>query len=146
MTSRLLAPRFVAAAALAVALPIVAGCGAGKGDISGKVKYKGEVLPGGSVQFMTPGGAFTSEIASDGSYSISGAATGPAKISITYQDPRYVEYMNALVISARDPSKPKPKGNPDDFNKVPTKYTDPNTSGLTYEVKSGSQSYDIELK
>lgn len=122
------------------------GCGGGTGTVSGTVTHNGQPLPYGSVQFVSPGGAFVSEIGPDGSYTINAVPTGVSKISITCQDPKYVEYMKALSASARDPKLPKPKGSPEDFNKIPNQYTDPNTSGLTYEVKSGKQTHDIVLK
>ncbi len=136
-----------AAGLLVVALPLAGGCGNGKGDVSGKVTYKGELLKFGSVQFMSPAGAMVSEIQSDGTYSLTGVPSGTSKISVTCQDDEgYVKYMHALAASAKDKSKPKPKGHPDDFSKVPAKYNDFDKSGLTYEVKSGKQTYDIELK
>jgi hypothetical protein len=144
--ARLFTPRPAAAAFLAVALSAAAGCSGGTGNVTGKITYKNEPVPGGSVQFMSPAGAFVGEIGPDGSYSVSGVPTGASKIAITCQDPKYAEYMNQLAAHARDPKVPKPKGSPDDFNKIPTKYTDFTSSGLTYEVKSGSQTHDIELK
>lgn len=141
------AVRCAATAVLALVAPVLAGCGgSGKGDVSGKITYNGQTLPYGSVQFMSPGGAFVSMIESDGSYSIKGVAAGISKISITCQDPKYAEFMKQLSESARNPKVPKPKGNPEDFDKIPSKFTNPESSGLTYTVKSGSQTFDIELK
>ena len=34
----------------------------------------------------------------------------------------------------------------EDFNKIPGKFSDFSTSGLTYEVKSGPQTHDLELE
>ena len=128
------------------AIILIAGCGGGKGNVTGKVSYKGQPLPYGNVQFSTSGGAFVSEIASDGSYSISGVPTGSAKITVNCQDPGYVEYMKALSSAGRDPKAPKPKGKPEDFDRIPTKYNSFETSGLTYDVKSGNTTFDIDLK
>jgi hypothetical protein len=143
---RSLTPRRCAVVLLAVALPLAAGCGSKKGDVSGKITYKGQPLPYGSIQFLSPAGAFVGEIGSDGIYSVAGVPSGTSKISITCQDPKYADFMKALSAASRDPKLPKPKGNPEDFNKIPTKYTDFDTSGLTYEVKSGTQTHDIDLK
>lgn len=137
---------WISAAVLVVSLPLLTGCGGGKGSVSGKVMYNGTALPFGSVQFMTPGGAFVSEIGSDGSYSLTGIPTGSATISVTCQDPKYADYMKQLSASSRDPKAPKPKGRPEDYSKIPSKYSDFSTSGLTYEIKSGTQTHNIELK
>jgi len=137
---------WISAAVLVASLPLLTGCGGGTGSVSGKVMYNGTALPYGSVQFMTPGGAFVSEIGSDGSYSLSSLPIGSATISVTCQDPKYADYMKQLSASGRDPKIPKPKGRPEDYSKIPSKYSDFNTSGLTYEVKSGAHTYNIELK
>ena len=140
------ASRRVAAVVCGIALVLVAGCGGGKGNVSGKVTYEGKPLSFGTVQFMSPAGAVGTEIGEDGSYSLSGVPVGMSKIAVTCQDPKFVEYMKALSASSRDPKLPKPKGNPEDFNKIPTKYGDFGLSGLTYEVKTGSQTHNIDLK
>jgi hypothetical protein len=133
------------AAALALAALPLAGCG-GTGSVSGKVTYNGAPLPYGSVQFLTPGGAFVADIGPDGSYSLSGVPAGPARVSVTCQDPRYAEHMRQLAAHGRDPRSPAPRGRFDDFNKIPSRFNDPTTSGLAFEVQSGSQAWDINLK
>jgi hypothetical protein len=138
--------RFALAAALAASLTALTGCGAGTGSVSGKVTFNGAPRPGGSVQFLTPGGAFVAEIGPDGSYSLSGVPTGPAKISVTCQDPRYAEYMNQLAAAGRDSKAKRPKVRPEDFNRIPARFNDPTTSGLAYEVGSGSQTHNIDLR
>ena len=141
-----LAPRIAAAILLAVALSLAAGCGRGKGDVSGKVTYNGKPLPFGNVQFISPAGNVPGEIKPDGTYSVTGVPVGLSKIAVNCQDPAYADYMKALSASIKDKNVPKPKGNPEDFDKIPRKYFDPEQSGLTYEVKSGAQTYDIDLK
>jgi hypothetical protein len=131
--------------ALALALPLAAGCGGGKGTVTGRVTYKGDPLPYGNVQFFTSGGAFVAEIKADGTYTLPDVPAGPARISVNCQDPKYADFMKALSASARDPKAPKPKGRPEDFDKIPSKYNDPDAGGLTYTVKSGTQTHDIPL-
>ena len=138
---------WLAAGFLAVTLPLAGGCGGGKGDVSGKVTYKGQALASGSVQFMSPAGALVADIGTDGTYKVVGVPSGTSKISVSCQDDDgYMKYMHALAASSKDKSKPKPKGSPDDFSKIPAKYNDFEKSGLTCEVKSGPQTFDIELK
>jgi hypothetical protein len=44
------------------------------------------------------------------------------------------------VTTAKDPKGKKP------FVAIPEKYGRPNTSGLTFEVKKGEQTYDVDLR
>jgi hypothetical protein len=127
--------------ALSLLVLAVGGCGKSTGNVSGKVSYQGKPLPGGYVNFMSEGeqGSFkASGIKEDGSYSVSGLAVGPAKISIQ-------------GLSARRLADLPGQGGKDEKTQqkevyVPDKYGNAETSGLKYEVKPGSQSYDIELK
>jgi len=148
--SYLLSPRRIATAVqllgFSVFTLVISGCAGGTGDVSGKVTYKNEPLPYGSVQFETSAGSFVGDIKADGTYSVSGIPRGAAKVNVTCQDPKYADFMKQLSASARDKSIPKPKGNPEDFNKIPGKYNDFSTSGLTLDVKPGSQTYNIDLK
>jgi hypothetical protein len=117
------------------------GCGKSTGNVSGKVTYQGNPLPGGYVNFMNQGEqniTKTSEIKADGSYSVSGLPVGTAKISVQ-------------GLSARRLADLPGQGGKDEKIQqkevfVPPQYGNSETSGLTYEVKPGSQSHEIELK
>jgi hypothetical protein len=136
-------PRRIALFVLAFSLviPTVCGCGKNTGNVSGKVSYQGKPLPGGYVNFMSEGEQSTfktSQINEDGSYSVSGLSVGPAKISVQ-------------GLSARRLADLPGQGRKDEKIQqrevyVPPQYGNTDTSGLKYEVKPGSQSYDIELK
>ncbi len=135
------------AAVFGLALLIV-GC-AGKGNVSGKVTYKGTPLPYGNVQIQSGNGTiFVAEIKEDGSYSISGVPTGTSKLAVSCVDPAAVDFAKAMSAAGKDTSgKAKmPKGSLEDFNKIPAKYADFSTSGLTLELKSGDQTFDIKLE
>ncbi len=128
---------------LAFALLVLAagGCGKSTGTISGKVLYQGKPLPGGYVNFTSEGAipaTKTSSIQEDGSYSVSGMPVGPAKISVQGLAARR---LAALPGQGEKDSQPQQK---EVF--VPPQYGNTDTSGLKYEVKSGKQPYDIELK
>ena len=120
------------------------GCG-GRGDVSGRVLYKGAPLPAGRVTFVCEGGtkpALTSEIR-DGAYTIPGAPVGAVKIGVA----------TFRVNKTRVPNMPKeassPPGgeeqSPGAYVAIPPRYADPGTSGLTYTVQRGSQTHDIDL-
>jgi hypothetical protein len=142
--------RWLGALALAVALA-VAGCGGagGKGTVSGKVTYKGAPLKAGRVAFATSTKQnVVAEIGEDGSYTAPDVATGPAKISVqtsylkqASKVPHYKVPEGAPPgLGGGDPSLAKR------YTAIPDNYEDPEKSGLTYDVKRGSQTHDIDLK
>jgi len=124
----------------------VAGCGGPPtGDISGKVIYQGKALPGGYVNFTTegPGGRTVSgEVGKDGSYSVQKVPVGEAKVT--------VQGIQVLPMPAMPPSMKKGVVPPPEAKRepvyVPPKYGNADKSGLTYTVKNGPQTYDVELK
>jgi hypothetical protein len=147
-------------------LLLLAGCSS-PGSISGKITYKGQPLKSGTVTFVPDqGGGYTSDVR-DGQYKIEKIPPGPAKIAViptsTTAPMEYLmkmrppkEVMEKAVpgksIEGQTESTPdksmekKPKSGPKIETPFPVgKFKDPNTSGLTYTVKSGPQVYDIEL-
>ena len=148
-------PRLLRSTALGsfiVLCAALSGCGASKGDITGKVKYKDQPLPYGSVQFKTStGAAFASEIAADGSYTIKGVPAGTVEVEIACVDPAMAEFMRAQAMKSRTPEALKSGGKPIEideskYKKIPDKYSNSKTSGLTYDVVGGQQTKDFDLK
>ena len=150
------AGRFRPAAAVCLLTCLAAtGCGS-QGSVSGKVSYKGEALGGGTVVFTSEGRASdSSPIALDGTYHINKIPTGPVKVA--------VETKSARPIAA-DPRRPNMPTPPPDqmpaggtsaygtpgaptgkYVWIPDDYGDPAKSGLTYDVKPGSQTKDFDL-
>jgi hypothetical protein len=146
-----------AAAGLGMLLGLAAtGCGS-YGSVSGKITCNGQPLGGGTVVFTVEGqGSDSSPIGPDGSYHINKVPTGTAKVS--------VETLSVKPAGAdfrRPPNMPtppagqipqgaqplnydtQPKGT---YVEIPENYSDPNKSGLTYEVKSGSQEKSFDLQ
>ncbi len=154
--------RSLGASGLVVLLILSAGCGS-KGTVSGKVTVKDEVVHNGMVTFMTPDRKWsqTSSIGEDGRYTIERVPVGPVKISVysgtgskrpsakfkdrmpTGED---VKEEDAPQMARRKAKMGKTGAPPPAGPSVPKKYNDPETSELTYEVKSGPQEYNIELK
>jgi len=136
-----------------------AGCGS-KGTVSGKVFYRGKPLPRGMVTFVPEGKGETrtARINEDGSYRIDRVPAGPAKIAvISYAGPSASlpgPGSRTPGIMERKPPKDAPpevkdifpSGKTSEYVTIPKQYEDPDKSGLTYTVKSGSQDFDIQLK
>jgi hypothetical protein len=137
------------------------GCGSGgaQGKLTGKVLYKGKPVTGGSVIFRPSSASentVTAPIDPNGNYTAMVPA-GVVKIAV---DNRELQPPEATAKKEPRPNLPKvgnvpsdtpdPRVNPQKpagtYIKLPDKYHDVASSGLSYTVKSGSQNYDINLE
>ena len=129
---------------------LVAGCGGSSGmaPVSGSVTYKGKPVAKANVSFTPVEGTgraaagFTDD---SGRYTLG---------TLTASDGARAGKYRAAVI-ARGPDRPPKAGEtgsgmPGEMMPgdpvIPTKYFQAETSGLTFEVKRGSNRFDIELK
>ena len=126
------------------------GCGgtAGLAKVQGRVTYKGQPVTKGDVFFSpeTPGvrGA-QGPLGPDGSYRLGtfepgdGAAIGKHKVSIVSQGED--KPIPPRMVGKMMPEDMQGSGAP----LIPKKYFSPETSGLSKEVVSGSNTFDFEL-
>src|SRR5215813_2690773 len=129
--------------ALAFLTLAAVGCG-GRGDVSGKVTYNGKPLVFGTVQFEASDKTFKQgNIEQDGSYSIPGVPVGEAKVAVNSPNPKSGDFQ-PLQREGRPPPPPRPQI-PGWFP-IPTEYQDLSKPRLTYTVKSGPNTFDIQLK
>jgi hypothetical protein len=129
--------------ALAFLTLAAVGCG-GRGDMSGKVTYKGKPLVFGTVQFEASDKTIKqANIEKDGSYSIPGVPVGDAKVAVSSDNPQSSAFQ-PLQREGMPPPKPLPevKG----WFPIPPEYQDLSKPKLTYTVKRGKNTYDIDLK
>jgi hypothetical protein len=154
-----------AAIVLALLVPVVftTGCDTPRSRVHGKVTVQGKPVTGGTVIFLAKDNlTYLADINPDGTYAATGIPRGPVRVSV--QQP-----------PARPPSRAEgapPRGGPgstaeaaaDDKGKrarqtelpdtgsaakgpaVPAVYTDPNKSGLSFELSEPDQEYLIDLK
>ena len=127
--------------ALGLILVAMAGCGPGRGDLSGKVTFRGKGLRGGSVSAVGGDGIPRSGfISDDGRYRVADLPAGPVKLAVTSPDP------------AKPPARPGKTGEPpakasrDGWFPIPDKYADFATSGLSADIRSGTNSLDLNLE
>lgn len=157
--------RLLRSVLLLVLLTVFIGCGS-KGTVSGKIFYQGNPLPGGRVTFLQEKGAFHSVIHGDGSYQVTGIPPGPAIITVSSPDPpqpaapspmeKTVEKAKASkvemtpemakMLEAAKGRMGDPEAGKRRYMAIPSRYKDPDKSGLTYTVTSGSQEFDIQLE
>ena len=120
-------------------------------EVTGRVLYEGNPLPGGVVNFVTIKGAFanTGIIDENGNYQIK-SPVGEVQIGVSNKmlEREAPKPKEDAVKSARQEKgggggrAPLVKGR---FVNIPPKYYDAATSGLKYTVKLGAQTHDIEL-
>jgi hypothetical protein len=125
-------------------LPLVAlGC-AGKGDVTGRVTYKGKPLVWGTVQFEGSDRLVKQgNINPDGTYTVQGVATGEAKVAVSSINPKSSDFVPMQREGMKPPPpRPEVKG----WFPIPEKYDAPYKSGLTYPVRRGENKIDIELQ
>jgi hypothetical protein len=146
MRYRAFARRLVPAVFLVLLALALSGCGQRKGKLTGKVSYKGEEVPFGTVAFYGTGDAVSSApIGPDGTYEANGVPLGEVKVTVTTPpppDPQAAEKMktNPMVIEKNIVITEQK------VVSVPRKYNLPGTSGISLTVTGGSQPFDIALK
>jgi hypothetical protein len=152
--------RLLGSGLLGVLFLAAAGCG-GKGTVSGLVRFKGQPLPNGEINFLGQSGnqvVVKSQI-KDGAYKVDGIPTGPVKITVrtfrTSLVPRTAplsppkkaadmpDLMKGMQVNPPEPGEqPEPPGT---YVPIPERYADPEQSGLDYTVTRGSQTKDLDL-
>jgi hypothetical protein len=132
-------------------LLVLVGC-EGKGDITGKVTFKGEPIPWGRVTFLSEGGNKTAHPSRiiNGRYTVRGCPTGLAQISVeSFQAPKVdkakLPEMMRKRVEENDPESFPPDDVVGKFLLIPLRYANPTTSELEYTVRRGGQEHDIDL-
>jgi hypothetical protein len=141
----MIATRHGLAGLLLLAL-VLAGCAGGErtGTVEGKVTYEGKPIPKGAVKFSYAVAGGTKEMANektgpimDGKYKVEDVPAGPVTIMVMTTD------LPDMWLKKDERGNPIPSP---DYMPIPGKYSFKEKSGLTYEVKPGPQTYDIDLK
>jgi hypothetical protein len=130
------------------------GCGrSSQATVTGKVTYKGQPLKGGSISLISDaGGVVKSTIEEDGSYKITKAPLGSAKVTVDTKGLRPVNQkaVKGPYANAKAPPEVLPKsakgGDASHYVAIPPRYADPEKSGLSVEVKKGKNEQNIDLQ
>lgn len=137
-----------------VGLLLMSSLGCGKDDgrvnVSGSVQLDGKPLEGATVAFVGGGGGALASASTnkDGKFIIK-AALGPNKVSINKPN------IDPNAVAAPAPSRPEdllmgpvvaPAKSAKNAPKViPSKYTTPDSSGISYDIVSGMQPIEISI-
>jgi hypothetical protein len=130
-------------------LVLPAGCGTKSAteetaEVSGKVLFKGQPLPGGRVSFVEAEGglSISGNIDEKGNYKLM-APVGNVRISVDNEMLNKRRGQGGAML--KRPGSEAPVTMKGTYIKLPVKYTRPDTSGLTYTVKPEKQTFDIKL-
>jgi hypothetical protein len=111
------------------------------GTVSGTVRYKGQTLSEGSVNFLSEKGQVaTGAIDKSGRYTVSHVPVGPAKVTVEVVS---IEGPPPMLFGPRPKT---PQGTATGVYKIPMRYSVAATSGLQHNVTKGKQEFDIDLK
>lgn len=112
------------------------------GDLKGTVSFQKKNLATGGVHVQGSDGLVkSSTIDENGQYEVKGIAAGTVKITVSSPNPA----AQKMGIRKKDQPPPPPKENPNWFP-IPENFAEFDKSGLTYPLKRGANSWDIELK
>lgn len=140
--------------ALALLIPLSAGCGANKGKavVKGTVTFKGKLLKAGNIAFQTADNRVgTARIDATGHYIVQDAPIGEAKITVLMPSAPLVTAKPPPGMSMKPPPGMEPpkeavaSSDPRDFVTLPPKYAVISTTVLTFTVKAGENTHDITL-
>jgi hypothetical protein len=137
---------------LLVAAVVGSGCGGAvkpppNADVSGKVYYKGQPLPGGLVSFVTVKGGFASggTIDENGNYKVT-APVGEVLVTVDNTMLKTGRGVPREGPHPKNPDAPAPQEMKGRYVAIPNKYANADQSGLKYTVVEGPQTYDIKLE
>lgn len=131
----------------------LSGCGASSSTVSGKVTYKGNVLKAGNITFISSEGkpSASTSIDENGTYTCK-APTGKVKVAVETASLKPQMKGGQAPKNSPPPGQTSPYQSNDAtdmskrFTEIPEDYADPEKSGLSYEIKGGSNTINIELK
>lgn len=135
--------RYVVGMGIVCLLAGVAGCGKGKGTVSGRVTYGGKPVVSGTVSMIASDDIqYSGSISPDGTYSISGVPNGPVRILVSSPNSNAVKPGGPPPTSGTqgdiEGAPAQPAAKPGEWTELPGKYADPAQSGLTGTVKSNT--------
>jgi len=125
------------------------------GSVAGAVRFAGKPVAAGRITFLCEGGnkpVFFTDI-TDGVYRIESAPVGGVRVTVQ----AFASQPSATVSTppaaapeplAGTPATPRPVNLPrigKPIDGFPDRYLNPKTSGLTCQIKTGTQSQDFDL-
>lgn len=128
----------VIVAALFTAAPLSCSPGPAKGEVRGKVTFKGKPVTEGTVTLLnlTEGGNAEAQIGKDGTFAVPGTVAVGEYV---------VEIKPLVVIVDTDPGKSPPAPEEKPAPDIPRKYRMQGTTPLRAPVKAGKNEFNFEM-
>jgi hypothetical protein len=121
-----------------------AGCGSGRGEVSGTVRYNGKPLASGTIQFLGPDGIpCAGKIQPDGTFSV-WVPVGEARVIVSCVDEGRMNRALAQLVGSNGRAAPPPSATRN-LSLIPQRYADWNASGLSVLVEPGKTLHDFAL-
>ena len=131
---------------------LLAGCGGGRGTVSGEVTFNGKPIPWGRITFLGQEEnktALSSPII-EGKYTIKDFPAGPVRIGVESFKAKAIDVKKIppmMLERAREGGMAEPPPQVvGKFVEIPLKYANPDQSGLDYVVERGEQTHNVPLK
>jgi hypothetical protein len=146
-----------------VCLALLAGCASrnphAPGKVSGQVTYKGNPVPGGTIQFHVEGKApYASALGKDGTYEITDVPTGEMVVTVeteflnparkgasAYGGDKGAKDYAARMKAEMQAGAPVKQATVGQYVKIPKKYGNSKTSPLTVTLEAGRQLKSFDL-
>jgi hypothetical protein len=129
---------------------VLAGCGSQHAIVEGEITVDGQPANSGRVFFRSADekSVVVAYVQSDGTYHAVDVPLGPMTVWVTPLT-RLERGKLQRNAKAKKPNVPEAPEGPEapilSFVSIPPKYQDPNSSGLTTTVQSGTNTYNIEM-
>jgi hypothetical protein len=122
--------------------------------VSGQVTYNGQPVTGGTITFYPQsGGAYPTSIDEKGAYAVSDLPAGEAAVSVETESVKKTAtaedynkgHVNPQLANSSRPGGEGAAASAKKYVKIPPKYADPKTSGLTANLTAGRQEKTFQL-
>jgi hypothetical protein len=121
-----------------------AGCGPGRGDVTGQITFQGRPVEVGTVTVLPSDKIIRNVVIEGGKYTLHNVPAGPAKFTVSSPDP-LAQRVAARKEEERKRLEAEATARGDKWFPIPERYSKFDDSGLTYEVHAGSNEFDIKL-
>jgi hypothetical protein len=125
-----------------ILLAAAAGCGPARGDLAGKVSFQDKPVCSGSVLVRGSDGIMkASPIGAEGAYEVKNIAAGAIQVFVSSPDPGEAKVIARKPEEQKAPAKDRSRWFP-----IPEEYCKFHEPKLTFDLKSGPNTWDIVLK